>query len=84
MSPLRNGFFLAKWTMIFRCCLALALAALVKSGLLTTAFCLPEWAVGKTECEANPEQVNLVLKSEKKVKFDNIRVDLGDFGKYQK
>jgi hypothetical protein len=31
--------------MIFRCCLALA--ALVKSGLLTTALCLAEWAVGK-------------------------------------
>lgn len=34
--------------------------------------------------EANPEEVNLVLKSEKKVKFDDILVDLGDFGKYQK
>jgi len=37
-----------------------------------------------TDKEANPEEVNLVLKSETKVKFDDILVDLGDFGKYQK
>jgi len=38
----------------------------------------------KLDSETSAEQVNLVNNSEKKVKFDDILVDLGDFGRYQK
>jgi len=38
----------------------------------------------KSDSETSAEQVNLVNNSEKKVKFDDILVDLGDFGRYQK